>query len=1051
MVLSERRATLKLDYALAVAACVLLILVGLGLPGFWEPWESGVVQLAEFVHEHPEQSEYFWVPQNDNHLVHKPLGLIWSLVGVYSLSSEPGELALRLPGAMLGMAMMLLIFAVMRRFFSRRAAFSSLAVTLSLPLFVFSARLLTSAIWQLAGVSIPLLLYLLATHAQTERERWGYGLALGLSFLLAFLGGGIVSLSVVVGTLLIFLAWCRRKWAFRVFAQPIFLLGFSASLIAGFLIFDNYRQNVAFAIEDRVDIDARTLNRHVADKHVAAIGVRDGLIVGQYTEEGQRKHGVERFLLSQDGSALGTPEWQAWLTSPDDMNKLMKALEKEHARRIAAGEAPLLLDVEGALELGGFNEPPSGVGATRAALEFFLYDLFNPNQLVEGEKATVRAQVDNEPGLRKVFTRPLSPEELVEALGEVEEEPAKKTPAKTPPDAKTPEQEKLEVAEIKNGQEVTLLGEVDDAGWVEVETSGSRRGYVRAVALEMGHPLGYLTFDNWVRYVGFGLFPWIMLLPFGIGFLLRHRVAEDSEAQGEIRAAVGAYFVIWLGLAGLALGLGSSLLGQRFFLGVVPVAVGVSALIGNEQFWSQLSEAPLMRKLMGFAAICVAVTLLHDYFEQPWLFVEPYLAETPMEWDEELRVMEKPYRYFRFFIALVMVGVFFGAVGWGGRVLVGITTYLSRRFSTLIERFEALHQPAKGWSSLSLSERIWRICTGIWRGFVRWIAVGIWVLGQFFTRGRVALLTLGVVFTSMTTFVYLPAMSHHLTQKGILERYEELKQSDEEKLFAITAKRTQTCKKISDCGAGSVCVQGKCRVETTSFYLGKVDTLPENDLIERFLQPMRSWGVIPRKELARLNSVYRKKQKNRKPAPPLEEVENLYVLDARSSRALLVSNLLRPGEVDENFVAPLILKAPPSPEYPVARPTVFQNGLEFVGYDLDPDQVGSGDELTVTYYFKVTKDINRDWQMFLHIDFPGNRINGDHYPGDGDFRTNTWLAGDYVKDVQKLKIDRGSSAGDYEMWFGFFSSGDNRLKVTSGDIDKDNRVRMGRLRVTGGI
>ena len=95
--------------------------------------------------------------------------------------------------------------------------------------------------------------------------------------------------------------------------------------------------------------------------------------------------------------------------------------------------------------------------------------------------------------------------------------------------------------------------------------------------------------------------------------------------------------------------------------------------------------------------------------------------------------------------------------------------------------------------------------------------------------------------------------------------------------------------------------------------------------------------------------------------------------------------------------------------------------------------------------------ISQDWQIFLHIDYPGNRINGDHYPGDGEFHTNTWLAGDYIKDIQKLDIDRGSSAGSYEMWFGFFSSGDNRLKVETGEQDGRDRVRLGTIRVTGGI
>jgi len=107
--------------------------------------------------------------------------------------------------------------------------------------------------------------------------------------------------------------------------------------------------------------------------------------------------------------------------------------------------------------------------------------------------------------------------------------------------------------------------------------------------------------------------------------------------------------------------------------------------------------------------------------------------------------------------------------------------------------------------------------------------------------------------------------------------------------------------------------------------------------------------------------------------------------------------------------------------------------------------------MTITYYFKVLKRVPSSEKIFLHVDYPGTRINGDHYPNEGEFPTNYWLPGDVVKDVQKLEIDPYSPAGVYTLNMGFFL-GSRRMKVEPREAhDGRNRITIGRIKVTPGL
>ena len=61
----------------------------------------------------------------------------------------------------------------------------------------------------------------------------------------------------------------------------------------------------------------------------------------------------------------------------------------------------------------------------------------------------------------------------------------------------------------------------------------------------------------------------------------------------------------------------------------------------------------------------------------------------------------------------------------------------------------------------------------------------------------------------------------------------------------------------------------------------------------------------------------------------------------------------------------------------------FDDKVKYLGYDLTsyPDgTVAAFDNVTITHYWECTAKLSGDYQVFVHIDGMGNRINGDHDP-----------------------------------------------------------------------
>jgi hypothetical protein len=174
--------------------------------------------------------------------------------------------------------------------------------------------------------------------------------------------------------------------------------------------------------------------------------------------------------------------------------------------------------------------------------------------------------------------------------------------------------------------------------------------------------------------------------------------------------------------------------------------------------------------------------------------------------------------------------------------------------------------------------------------------------------------------------------------------------------------------------------------------------------------------------------------------------KHLHVLPGSNLRYTIASNRLDEGMEDLNPLARNVLQAKPDIGHPIRAE--FAEGVALLGFDISPEIPSIGGEIELTLYFEALKKIEKNWQIFIHVDGHGHefhRINGDHFPVDGLFPTSQWLPGDIVRDQVKLKVPIEFTASRYTIYLGFYI-GDRRMTVKPGfPQDGGNRVRAGTI------
>jgi hypothetical protein len=303
---------------------------------------------------------------------------------------------------------------------------------------------------------------------------------------------------------------------------------------------------------------------------------------------------------------------------------------------------------------------------------------------------------------------------------------------------------------------------------------------------------------------------------------------------------------------------------------------------------------------------------------------------------------------------------------------------------------------------------------------------GILQLGRWGLQGAVAV---AVLFGLWVAQGLVPTLSTHFSFKPALESY------------ARFAKPGDKIARYHVEGHG------------TGFYGGEnITDVPSQDKLEEFLRdPNRVFALVSTDDLAALDAGFKRAH------------QDYFVLDASSSRFLLISNRLASGETDANPLKKDVWMAPtpvgpngefaanetPPWKWRVPVSATFADSIELVGADF-PETVRRPGKIPLDLIFRIKKAPPAGYKIFIHYDGPAApRVIGDHDPLNKAFPTANWLPGEYIRDHYDTDVPLMTTpAGTYTVFVGFWPGGEGkRLKITQGPNDGADRVRLGTLEI----
>ncbi len=541
----------------------------------------------------------------------------------------------------------------------------------------------------------------------------------------------------------------------------------------------------------------------------------------------------------------------------------------------------------------------------------------------------------------------------------------------------------------------------------------------------------HVTYDVLVRLVGASAYPTTMLVPFGFAYLI-HSAAADSEAtidRDEGPRAFKHLLVYWMVVGFLVVGLGATLTGNTTFPLALPMTASVALALGDPAWMRRLSANRLARYVAAVAGLLLLVMLSKDVrgtFDSelgrpgPHVIFEFLLVDGEVDFPPSYA-----FSLIKVFVstwAVILVAVFVEPITNVGRLGA-----IMERFGTPVPLPEGSRIQRLLARLVGLARRPSYLVGRLMERLARRAANVFDVAAAGLSAGAVGLLLLTVTITAwagVLAFRDVPTVTHHLSPKGIMDTFHEL--TDE----------------------GATLYSAGVTADDNSYYLGldDIERLPRiADIRDLFCESEeRVFVVIPTSRLAEAHYEVRH---GRDDDSPCSGGSPFYVVDGRSSRYALASNQLdiEAGETDESLVAANVFTEETLPEG-VERPgteVLVEDKLRLAAFSVEPRSIDSGD-LAVTAYWEVLERPTSNHEIFIHVDFGGNRLNGDHDPVEGHYPMRYWVPGEIVRDRHVLEVSRADRAGTYTVFYGFFR-GDNRLSIEPSESEQ--RLRLGVVEV----
>jgi hypothetical protein len=94
-----------------------------------------------------------------------------------------------------------------------------------------------------------------------------------------------------------------------------------------------------------------------------------------------------------------------------------------------------------------------------------------------------------------------------------------------------------------------------------------------------------------------------------------------------------------------------------------------------------------------------------------------------------------------------------------------------------------------------------------------------------------------------------------------------------------------------------------------------------------------------------------------------------------------------------------------------------------IGYDQGPHSLHPDEELHITLYWQIQRELKRVYSSFVHlVDEEGQRVAGsDQQPGGEFYPTNLWRPGEILRDEHILTVSPETPPGRYRLLVGMYS------------------------------
>ena len=103
--------------------------------------------------------------------------------------------------------------------------------------------------------------------------------------------------------------------------------------------------------------------------------------------------------------------------------------------------------------------------------------------------------------------------------------------------------------------------------------------------------------------------------------------------------------------------------------------------------------------------------------------------------------------------------------------------------------------------------------------------------------------------------------------------------------------------------------------------------------------------------------------------------------------------------------------------------STFGGAVRLAGFDVEPDQVKSGDTITVTLYWQPLRRMLANYTTFVHLVNADGRVVGqsDHRPGGVYYPTGLWRPGEMLRDAHVLTLAAELGTSPYDIEVGLYT------------------------------